>query len=556
MSYPTETEAKDIWSLKDQYIAEAGDNWPVAPINPLYLPESFDLTSMSSTAEATQAGVVTGNSHIYGFDPSGQYLFWAEYSSLNIRRATASTAFDITTLTNTQSIARSFGSAQFGVELNRQGTKIFSYGYDTNNDIYSATLSTPWDLTTISSWTGSGSILLSRYNNGIRFSFDGTKLFTAGYNQSTGIRQYDLSTPFDASTATYVTGIATSNNTTSLFFSGDGQNLVYYDNTAAAFRQVNLSTPFELSSAGTPTTVLSVSYGRGAYIDPQDEKFITYDQTNSTLYQYPTTASPTDPVSINQSYTNAASAYSGTIYTRTITQSGTYTFTVEAAAGKDNSGVAVNNGRSIQVSCVLLAGDVIYMLPASMGTGKGAGGGSFLMLGSGTSTPICVAGGGGGTDNPKVALNSTTVGQPVTSNGAGATSTVRDSSNDGWTLGGVDGNGSTIFGAIARIGADAGAGLFTDGRAGQFTGSANPARAYANGGNGGDGTWYGGFGGGGGGDNSGGGGAGGYSGGGGIWNVGSGGGGGSFVASTINGYAVTYTDNGAIIPTNGRIYIH
>lgn len=270
---------------------------------------------------------------------------------------------------------------------------------------------------------------------------------------------------------------------------------------------------------------------------------------------WPSISDPLSPVSLNETYENPAVSYTGTIFTRTIATTGTYTFTVEGAAGKDNGSNIANNGRSVSVSCVLLAGDVIYMLPAALGAGKGGGGGSFLMLGAGTGSPICVAGGGGGTDNPKVALNSTTVGQPVTSNGAGATSTVRDFSNDGWTLGGVNGNGSTIFGDVARIGADAGAGLFTDGRAGQFTGTTNPARAYANGGNGGDGTWQGGFGGGGGGDNSGGGGGGGYSGGGGIWNVGSGGGGGSFVASTINGYATSYTDNGAIISTYGRIYI-
>lgn len=28
MAYPTDTDAKDIWSLKDNYKAEAGDNWP------------------------------------------------------------------------------------------------------------------------------------------------------------------------------------------------------------------------------------------------------------------------------------------------------------------------------------------------------------------------------------------------------------------------------------------------------------------------------------------------------------------------------------------------
>jgi len=252
----------------------------------LTAPQSFDMSGISSTPSQSVSGIVTDNSQTYGFDPSGTYFFWAEYSSENIRRLVASTPFDISTLSADQSIARSFGSSQFGVELSRDGTKIFSYGYDNSNHIYSSTLSTPWDLTTVGSWVGSGSTLLAQNNNYIRFSFDGTKLYTAGYSTCSGIRQYALSTPWDVSTATYDTGIATSNNTTSLFLSGDGTDMVFYNNGTNRFEVVDMSTPWDLSTASTPTGVLSVAYGRGAYIDPNATIFVTYQNANGTLYEF------------------------------------------------------------------------------------------------------------------------------------------------------------------------------------------------------------------------------------------------------------------------------
>jgi hypothetical protein len=261
-------------------------------------------------------------------------------------------------------------------------------------------------------------------------------------------------------------------------------------------------------------------------------------------------------VTINTTYQNTNNSRTGTIYTRSITQTGSYVFTIKGAAGTKTTGTSGGcSGRSIDVNCVLLSGQTIYMLPATQGpsgTDGGGGGGSFLLLGSGTSTPIAVAGGGGGMSSLFSSCDGTTQGQAVTSNGAGGTSDQLNTGNNGWSLGGVNGNGSTILASSPnnRIGDGAGGGLYTNG----LTGFAAGGVAYANGGAASSGN--GGFGGGGSGNNSGGGGAGGYSGGGGVWDTGNGGGGGSWVASVINGYSVIYTDNGAVVTGNGSIFIH
>ena len=258
----------------------------------------------------------------------------------------------------------------------------------------------------------------------------------------------------------------------------------------------------------------------------------------------------TTPVSINTTI-----SYSGSIVTQSITQTGLYTIDVYAASGNGGQAGSGCYGRWITVNVSLTAGQSLYCLVGGRGGSSpdgGGGGGTFLMLGSGTSTPIAVAGGGGGTSGIGN-CDSTTYGQPVTSNGAGGTpdTAVRHSGNDGYSLGGTNGSGSNSYGSPARVGAGSGGGLFNGGLVG-FTG--NAASSYASGGSGGG---NGGFGCAGGGDNAGGGAGGGYSGGGGVWDTGTGGGGGSWVASTINGVAVTYTDQGTYNTYgNGKIYIH
>jgi len=282
---PTTSSASGVWSLQEQYEAETNNAWPKYYSTSLSDPQSFNLSNISSTPSNSISGAVTGNSHIYGFDPSGTYFFWAEYSSQNIRRLVASTPFDITTLSSDQSIARSFSAYQYGVELSRDGTKIFSYGFNSSNHVYSSTLSTPWDLSTVGSWTGSGASLVAQNSNHIRFKFDGTKLYTTGFGANSGIRQYTLTTAWDVSTASYDSAIDTASTTEALFISGDGTDIVF--SRPGDFVSVNLSTPWDLSTASTPVYVITSGSSRwGAYITPTADILVSYNRSNSTLYEY------------------------------------------------------------------------------------------------------------------------------------------------------------------------------------------------------------------------------------------------------------------------------
>ena len=119
----------------------------------------------------------------------------------------------------------------------------------------------------------------------LRFSFDGTKLYTTGFSANSGIRQYTLSTAWDVSTASYDSAIETSSTTEALFISGDGTDIVF--SRPSDFVSVNLSTPWDLSTASTPVYVITSGSSRwGAYITPTADILVSYNRSNNTLYEY------------------------------------------------------------------------------------------------------------------------------------------------------------------------------------------------------------------------------------------------------------------------------
>jgi hypothetical protein len=276
---------------------------------------------------------------------------------------------------------------------------------------------------------------------------------------------------------------------------------------------------------------------------------------------------PTRPVSLNLTYNGVANTsgtptHTGTIQSLAITQTGRYTITlIGGCGGVRNSTGYSSTGRSVTVSVSLLSGQTLWILPGNRGGcstsnawGGGGGGGSFIAVGSSYSTATCIgaAGGGGGTHSR--GTDSTTNGQPVTSNGAGHITDITCCNRYGKA--GTCGNGGCGCAGPGASGSGAGgnaAGFIGNGTG--FTYGAN-GFSFRNGGTGGYKSGCcaggsGGFGGGGSGDNCGGGTGAGYSGGGNCWNRGTGGGGGSYVISSFNGYSVTYTDNGNVVNGSG-----
>jgi DNA-binding beta-propeller fold protein YncE len=143
----------------------------------------------------------------------------------------------------------------FGITFNNDGTKLYFTGANTADAVFQYSLGTAYD---ISSGTYDN-VSLSVVDNrpcGIRFNNDGTKLFVTGFD-SQRIEEYSLSTAFDisSSSATYA-GDSERLNTSSyetlprdIEFNSDGTRLFITGGTGDDITEYELSTAFDVSTA-------------------------------------------------------------------------------------------------------------------------------------------------------------------------------------------------------------------------------------------------------------------------------------------------------------------
>jgi hypothetical protein len=127
---------------------------------------------------------------------------------------------------------------------------------------------------------------------GVSMSSDGTKMYIIG-STNDAVYQYTLSTAFSVSTATY-SGLSFSVNTTagsptSLFFKPDGTAFyITNDSTTDTVQQFNLSTAWDISTASyiTAYTFTQDTAPTGLEFSPDGTKMHLIGDTNNTVYQF------------------------------------------------------------------------------------------------------------------------------------------------------------------------------------------------------------------------------------------------------------------------------
>ena len=112
-----------------------------------------------------------------------------------------STPWDITTVGLTTVYEVSEDTSISGLHIGAGGTIMYLTGY-TNDDIFQYSISTAWDLTSTVALTTSKSINEDGFGQSRRnlCSPDGTRMFVTD-DSGEDLGQYELSTPFDVSTA-------------------------------------------------------------------------------------------------------------------------------------------------------------------------------------------------------------------------------------------------------------------------------------------------------------------------------------------------------------------
>ncbi len=194
------------------------------------LSTAWDVSTASYNSVSKAMSTYTTNAGGVFFKPDGLQMFIVDRANTQVDIWTLSTAWDLSTLTySTNQGVSNFAAQPFGIFFKPDGTKVYICDANTHN-VRERTLTTAWDMST----NGSG----QSFNFGsqetephdVEFTSDGLKMYIVG-RSSDKVHEYDLSTAWDVTSASYnnvyldVSGQGTQPN--GLHLKADDQSKLY-----------------------------------------------------------------------------------------------------------------------------------------------------------------------------------------------------------------------------------------------------------------------------------------------------------------------------------------
>lgn len=225
------------------------------------------------------------------FNRDGDQMFLSGASNANIY-AYDSGDHDLSIATFAASFSVSGeDTTPVGVEFRPDGSRMYVVG-DSTDRIYQYDLGTAYDITTASvvgNFSVSGEASSPR---SMDFNDDGTTMYVAGAGSGT-IYSYDLSTPYDITTATQANqfDVSSQESTPTAFdFSADGTRLVLVGEGQNVIFEYALNTPYDLTTAEYSGNMLDISgevqQASGIAYEDAGRKTFVSDRQGSTVEQY------------------------------------------------------------------------------------------------------------------------------------------------------------------------------------------------------------------------------------------------------------------------------
>ena len=255
-----------------------------------YDPTPYDLTNASEFGVFYQNQDQSSSMADVTLSTDGTKMYLCSSGATNayVYQYTLSTPHDVTTA--------SYDSVRFstptptGIAFRSDGLRAYIVGG--SSTIYEHSLSTAWDLSTMSSSIDTYSVLSWVTTiSAVALNPDGTEIFVLDTSGSR-VHKVLLSTAWDLTTASHsVTTLNLSAKTTtarSLFVTSDGTKLFTDDGTYGKILRYDLSTAFDLSTA-TFTSEFdhpTVSSWGGVHLDPNGGRMYALDLFYDNVIQY------------------------------------------------------------------------------------------------------------------------------------------------------------------------------------------------------------------------------------------------------------------------------
>lgn len=252
---------------------------------------TYDITGQGGTGT-----VSTG----IAFKSDGTKMYQVEAGTDSVYQYSLSTPWDVSTL--------SYDTVSFSVTdqdknpsdiaFSSDGTKMFIVGPDADR-VYEYLLASPWDLSTASYNNASTSVSQAPTARGLAFKTDGTELYIAGAGGTDRVFQYSLSSPWDITSASYNNASTSISSTVpspqAIAFKSDGTMFFAVGDLNDEIGQYSLSSAWDITTA-SHEILLDVnppeSTPWGLAFKPDGTKMFLLGQTNNdTVYQYSLTGS-------------------------------------------------------------------------------------------------------------------------------------------------------------------------------------------------------------------------------------------------------------------------
>jgi len=237
------------------YISNSANSFFQYTTSNYSLYNSSFLTSKTLSQEPTTTGLY--------MIPTGTDLYTIGSTGDKIYRYTLSTPYAIATASYASNLSIStIDTSPVGIFIDPTGSSLYILG-DTTDKVYKFNLSTAFDLTTaslVSNLMVGTSVTGASNLSGLHFSPTGNAMYIMGVGiSSRKVFGFNLSTPWDVTTATLTSNTYVGNYETSLkslALTPTGDNLFITGSATDAIYKIPLDVAWDISSANTQVTII------------------------------------------------------------------------------------------------------------------------------------------------------------------------------------------------------------------------------------------------------------------------------------------------------------
>ena len=266
----------------------AAGNVPSGPVwtDPDLANASYDAVSFSVAAQE-----VAPRSLFFKTDGTKMYVLGE--AGRDINEYNLSTSWDVSTASFVQTFSVSAqDTSPLGLFFRYDGLKVYVVG-NAGDNVNEYNLSTAWDVSTATYLQNFSVAAQETAPNGLSFKPDGTKMYVTG---TTGddVNEYNLSTAWDVSTASFVQLFSVASQDTapsSVKFNPDGTKMYVNGIITDSLYEYNLSTAWDVSTASFVQSFVFTAQEaapQSFFFKPDGSKMYMVGVSSDTIYQYST----------------------------------------------------------------------------------------------------------------------------------------------------------------------------------------------------------------------------------------------------------------------------